>query len=530
MDTLPALLYNLSREKKLFWNRVFRPWMLAVLLAVIAAAPRVALLLTTERTPDGDECIVGLMAMHISQGDTPPIFFYGQHYGGGHVLEALAAAPFFSRFGVDALFVQAVPAVFSVLLVLLVFFWMGRSMGWGPGFFCGLVLAFSTPFLKNSFKADGYIETIFMGVLALYFLDRFFDARENAKKQTLFAMTCGGILGIAWWSYDFGLAYLFVVGLTALVRRREIRISAAVVFFIAFAAGASLLLYDNFAADFENIKHLIHGMPRQEPVLAGAQTTAVKLLLPHDLDGKTVPPALVSFLTRNSVHNFEPDVPFTSWIYAAIIVISGLICLGGRKTLRLPATVLLFPSLYLVMYLFSPHGGLSPRYLLLFEPFFSIFIVGAVVYFLRANSLPAWIAASAASVGAAAILALGVVLIHADNSIVEGNIHTDKRSLTDVVEFLDEKKIDCVYTSYFIKWRILFESRERINAMYILANQRQMTFPMYEEKGCPSSSSPAFVFHKMSENLPSLIQNLSRQGIPFDFHHTNDHMIIYVTK
>ncbi|MFH1539691.1 MAG: hypothetical protein ABIH66_12105, partial [bacterium] len=145
------------------WNRVIRTWHLVLILVAVSLGPRVYLLLTTERTPDADECIVGLMALHVSRGERPPVFFYGQHYGGGHVIEALAAVPWFVREGPSAVAVQAVPVVFSVALALLVFFWMGRAMGQGVGFVCALALSFSTPFLKSSFKADGYIETIFLG-------------------------------------------------------------------------------------------------------------------------------------------------------------------------------------------------------------------------------------------------------------------------------------------------------------------------------------------------------------------------------
>src|SRR3954463_16279062 len=42
---------------------------------------------------DSDQAIVGLMAKHLSEGRTFPLFFYGQHYMLG--VQAWIAAPFF---------------------------------------------------------------------------------------------------------------------------------------------------------------------------------------------------------------------------------------------------------------------------------------------------------------------------------------------------------------------------------------------------------------------------------------------------
>ena len=52
-------------------------------ICVAAILTKVALLLTSESALDSDEAILGLMATHIQQGLSHPLFFYGQSYDAG---------------------------------------------------------------------------------------------------------------------------------------------------------------------------------------------------------------------------------------------------------------------------------------------------------------------------------------------------------------------------------------------------------------------------------------------------------------
>ena len=69
-----------------------------LLAAVVTRLPQLtspALLL------DGDEAVLGLMSLHITQGQAWPWFFYGQTYGLATV-EALLGAAVFVVFGAGA--------------------------------------------------------------------------------------------------------------------------------------------------------------------------------------------------------------------------------------------------------------------------------------------------------------------------------------------------------------------------------------------------------------------------------------------
>lgn len=69
--------------------------------------------------PDGDEAVVGIMAMHLLRGVDYPVFFYGQRYGVA-LMEAAAAALGFSVFGISG------PVLKLAMLVL----WSGGWVFW----------------------------------------------------------------------------------------------------------------------------------------------------------------------------------------------------------------------------------------------------------------------------------------------------------------------------------------------------------------------------------------------------------------
>src|SRR5436190_970996 len=50
--------------------------------------------------PDGDECVVGIMAKHLLEGVSFPVFYYGQNYGLS-LIETWMAALFFLVMGLS---------------------------------------------------------------------------------------------------------------------------------------------------------------------------------------------------------------------------------------------------------------------------------------------------------------------------------------------------------------------------------------------------------------------------------------------
>src|SRR6476620_10679616 len=96
-------------------------WLYLVALAIVTVISRLPQLLTRNLLLEGDECILGLMGMHLAQGREFPIFFYGQKYGLS-IVEAPAAALSFTLFGTGAVPLKI--AILSVWIAGLAFYFL----------------------------------------------------------------------------------------------------------------------------------------------------------------------------------------------------------------------------------------------------------------------------------------------------------------------------------------------------------------------------------------------------------------------
>jgi hypothetical protein len=105
----------------------------AAWLAIISAGAiltKVALLLTSQSALDGDEAIVGLMALHVKNGVSHPLFFYGQAYDAGAGILAHMAALLFSIGGVSDISVKATAFLVWLGMVAVGAKVAGQLLGW----------------------------------------------------------------------------------------------------------------------------------------------------------------------------------------------------------------------------------------------------------------------------------------------------------------------------------------------------------------------------------------------------------------
>ena len=516
-----------------FWRA-----MVWVAVAAVGLVPRLILLARVETRLDADESIVGLMALRAVQHGDIPVFFWGQHYGGGHVIEALLASVFFRIWGPSAAALQMVPALFAVGVVLLVFayvrdIWGARTAAWAA-----LAVSFSTPFLKSSLKADGYIETIFLIFLGLFLLHKLRGYMEEKRSAgalvTSFFMAAA--FGLAWWSYDFALPAA-VVAAVIVMRMKLLRgIGHAFVMLFGFLSGAALIIFDNVFNDFENVSHLTKEMNLDAPLWQHF-IFSVKRLFEVQLP---------AFLTRECVHVFVTPPPLEAWVFLAVIGLGVVVLLQQRRRSNMPAAWAMIPALYIVLYCATRVSGIilpedpnnfrtvwtvgrSPRYLLPLEPYLTLFAVLGLGILAGSRRAAARYMSVLAGPALAAALALGMASILADNTIYEGNVKTDPESITNVVHFLKLKKIECVHTTYFIKWRILFESRETVTAVdSLIMSGEKRGFDFYEKTGCPDGRPPAFVFHRDSPAGFLINEQIEMSRFPYhEPQYIRDHIVMY---
>jgi hypothetical protein len=155
---------------------------------------------------DGDECILGLMAKHITEGKPVTVYFYGQKYGFAY-FEALAGAISFKLFGYGAFQLKA--AMLVLWLGSLAFFYLAavRFLGLWQGFLLALVFSVFPAWAVWSLKArGGYLTSFLFASILLYVF-----ANRRKPFSGIAWVLIGIALGIIFYAQAFWLAGLLPV-------------------------------------------------------------------------------------------------------------------------------------------------------------------------------------------------------------------------------------------------------------------------------------------------------------------------------
>ena len=204
-----------------------------VVLAAVAAAARLPQLLSPNLLLDGDECIVGLMGVHVLRAHEFPLFMYGQRYGLA-IVEAPLAAASFALFGVGAVPLKLAILALWMAGLIACFRAFARVLGDARSFWITLVLAVLPAWAAASMKAwSGYV-TAFAATAAA--IDLMTGHGTPRRRRWLGAGIATGIVFLAQPLWLPGLAQIILY----LMWRHAARRDGAV--FAAGAAGAIALV------------------------------------------------------------------------------------------------------------------------------------------------------------------------------------------------------------------------------------------------------------------------------------------------
>jgi hypothetical protein len=391
---------------------------------------RVWALLLPQGALDADEAVVGLMTHGILHG-TLPVFFPGQGYGGTQ--EPFLAAPLVAVFGLKAAAIRAVVVALWAASAILV--WrIGLRVLDQQRAVVAAVLFWIWPayFDWKSTRAHGfYGSELFLGLAILLLVLRLAE-RVTRRDLALLGLS----LGLGLWSSP-QVAIVALPALGWLVWRRHFVLRGWPVVLPAAVVGALPWLLGNLRHDWYSLHP-----GRNE----GAWSAHV-----HNLVVATLPQALGLRLPWS----FE-------WLGGAVVgyllytaLAAGFVLLLVRRPPRLTPLLLIILS-FPVFYFVSPYTWLNsePRYLTLVMPVFAL--VAAAALTKPAHAL--------AAVGCAAVLsAAGLVELerhHVAPFRTEGvAVPAD---LTPVLDTLRRHQVGYAFASYWIAWRITFESDLRI--------------------------------------------------------------------
>jgi len=384
-------------------------------------------------TLDGDEAVWGLMARHVPDGEVSA-FFWGQGYGGTQ--EVIATAPLVAVFGMSTDVIRLVPLVLTGVAALIVWRIGRRAVGEPAARIAAVLFCVWPPYLAwKSDRAHGF----YGSGLVLVCLILLLVLRLAERRGRLDAALLGLVLGLGFWQTP----QIVPVALPALAwlvwRRPRVWRDGWIVVPTAIL-GALPWLLSNIAHEWWSF----------------------------DVDsGETpYPTRLRGFFSATFPMALGLRVPFTSeWllgtalsavVYAALLVLFAIAWWRRRSSASglLFSVVAAFPFLYAL----SPSTWLvdEPRYVVVLLPVLALVVAQGLTSVRRAA------VAIAASVALSAFVLWHLTSSPAFAERADGLFVPS--GFGPLISELDRRGLDRVFASYWIAYRLDFETRERIVA------------------------------------------------------------------
>jgi hypothetical protein len=195
-------------------SRSRRAWIPVAVLAAVAVAARLPQLLSPNLLAEGDECLVGLMGLHVARGHDFPLFFYGQKYGLA-IVEASAAAISFAIAGAGPVTLKAAILAIWIAGAVCYFRAFARVLGTPRSFWITLLLVLMPAWGVTSMKAwSGYVTAFAATGLVI-------DLVQHRRAATWLA--AGAATAVVYFAQPLWLPGLAPIVLYHLVRTRSAR-------------------------------------------------------------------------------------------------------------------------------------------------------------------------------------------------------------------------------------------------------------------------------------------------------------------
>ena len=499
-----------------------------LLIVLVALGVRLFFLMDPRFAIDSDEAIVGLMAKHITEGREIPIFYYGQHYMGA--LEAYLASISFKLFGISPFTLQLVPLCFSLLLILLLFFIGNAVASTRAGLLAALLAAIPPPaFLIWGLKArGGFIELLFIGALAFLIAIRWFAPRASSVR---YPASIGFVCGIGWWVnnqilyFMVAIATCWVVVAVWELRCRNGRGESDLSYWLlgcvrdvvsgtaSFFVGGGLFWYYNVKNGFPSLSMF-------QSVDFGTFTGQLYGVLTEAL------PALLG--ARRFWHNSElfPGAGFVSMCCLLLVVLLSLKACRRPKELhgagRGVWLLVIFIPICCAVFASSSYGWLvsAPRYLL--PIYVAVFVLsGVAIDFLSRNAPVLGVLSVVCFLGWNLFALVGTGKAIGGQPLVFG---ADRVPLDNekVIAMLNARGITHVHCSYWVGYRLAFESQEAIT-FSMIGTPYQIRIPEYElTEG--ASPSPYLLVKREAEIIAPA---LARLGYAFEQEVAGDYILLW---
>ena len=432
----------------------------AVALAAVAGiALRIASLRGAYGASDSDEAVWALMSRHVLDGEFP-VYFWGQGYGG--TIEVYLAAPLVWAFGGGLGAARALALLLTAVATWLV--WVVGRRALDPrraAVAAALFWVWPAYAAWKSSRVNGfYLSGQILGLLVILLVLRLAE-RPRRRDALLFGL----VLGLAAWQTLQVLPVLVPALAWLAWRRRD-------AYRLAWLALPGLVL-GSLPALVVNVRNgwWFHWLAP---------------------GGGTYPSRLRGFLTAALSQQLGVRVPFSlEWLVpaplgllavaAAVVGAGVLLARHRRDAIGLLAVVALgFPLVYAL----SPYTWYvtEPRYL---------FVLAPVIALLAAVPLGDPRVAAVALVGVVTLSLVGMRAMGRGDTFAgrNGNV-TMPADIRPIVAALDERHITRAVSEYWLTYRIVFATRERI----VLGNASDDHFARFRDAVAAAGPSVPHVY------------------------------------
>ncbi|MEO3816021.1 hypothetical protein [Plantactinospora sp. B24E8] len=224
-----------------------RPGAVALVLGTLGVGYRLALILLTVPGSNSDEATFGLVAMHIAEGRSFPVYLYGQHYMG--TVESFLAAPLFVLFTPSWTLLRLPLIVLYALFLFLIHRLTRRLYSpWLATFTVGLLALGSERVIRDQITAVGGRPEIKPAVLALLLIALALGERRLRPRWWAFGLF-GLLAGLCVWDDWLVLPYLIAAfGLLVVGCWRALLGWGGPLLLVGFLLGVAPLIVDNLTA------------------------------------------------------------------------------------------------------------------------------------------------------------------------------------------------------------------------------------------------------------------------------------------
>lgn len=449
---------------------------------IVGIVFRVWMLSSPIGTLDSDEAVVGLMARHMLDGDFP-VFFWGQSYGGPH--EAALAAAVFSVAGSSVVALKLVPAVLAAVAAALTWRVGRRTVGETAGAIgAALMWVWPMAFVWWSIKAVGFYQAGLVAALGVVLC----ALRLRERDSWVDAAVLGLLAGTAWWA-TAQTVYLIAPVVVWLVVARPQVVKVAPVALLGSLVGAWPWLVHNVQNDWVGL----HTPPTGGP-------------------GNTYFEHVRVFFTEALPRALGLRLP-DGWLppgggQVAYAILLGLFVYAAFKLRGNARLLVVIAAAYPFLFALSPFSWYveHPRYLYFLAP------VAALLIAYGLTKVP-----TAAAVGAfATILALTAIALASvnrdDRLIPPVPEIRSSLAVTPVLEYMEEEEIEGAWATYWLAYRMTFESAEDVIVTPYSGIVRNAEYAAFVRE----HPSAAYVFLDESSMDDHFRTALEGRGIGFD--------------